>query len=45
FLHELPQDDLNWELGQVKKTEAYKEQSKKQGMASLRAQLAKGKKS
>ena len=45
FLHELPQDDLNWELGQVKKTEAHKEQSKKQGMASLRAQLAKGKKS
>ena len=43
FLHELPQDDLNWELGQVKKTEAYKEQSAKQGMASLRAQLAKGK--
>jgi len=43
FLHELPQDDLNWELGQVKKTEAHKEQSKIQGMASLRAQLAKGK--
>jgi len=37
FLHELPQDDLNWELGQVKKTEAHKEQSNKQGMASLRA--------
>ncbi|MBL4940171.1 MAG: DNA helicase Rep [Colwellia sp.] len=44
FLHELPQDDLSWELGQVKKTEAHKEQSTKQGMASLRAQLAKGKK-
>lgn len=44
FLHELPQDDLNWELGQVKKTDVQKEQSKKQGMASLRAQLAKGKK-
>ncbi|OUR63125.1 ATP-dependent DNA helicase Rep [Colwellia sp. 39_35_sub15_T18] len=43
FLHELPQDDLNWELGQVKKTEAHKEQSNKQGMASLRAQLAKNK--
>ncbi|WP_159817013.1 DNA helicase Rep [Colwellia sp. 20A7] len=43
FLHELPQDDLNWELGQVKKTQVYKEQSNKQGMASLRAQLAKGK--
>ena len=45
FLHELPQDDLNWELGQVKKTEAHKKQSKEQGMASLRAQLAKAKKS
>ena len=44
FLHELPQDDLNWELGQVKKTDVQKEQSKKQGMASLRAQLAKAKK-
>jgi len=43
FLHELPQDDLNWELGQVKKTAEHKEQSAKQGMASLRAQLAKGK--
>lgn len=43
FLHELPQDDLNWELGQAKKTKAHKEQSNKQGMASLRAQLAKGK--
>lgn len=44
FLHELPQDDLNWELGQVKKTEEHKKQSKAQGMASLRAQLAKAKK-
>lgn len=43
FLHELPQDDLNWELGQAKKTQAHKEQSNKQGMASLRAQLAKKK--
>jgi ATP-dependent DNA helicase Rep len=43
FLHELPQDDLNWELGQVKKTQVHKEQANKQGMASLRAQLAKGK--
>ncbi len=43
FLHELPQNDLNWELGQAKKTEAHKEQSNKQGMASLRAQLAKKK--
>ena len=37
FLHELPQDDLNWELGQVKKTEAHKEQSNKQGVANLRS--------
>lgn len=44
FLHELPQDDLNWELGQVKKTDVQKEQANKQGMAGLRAQLAKGKK-
>ena len=44
FLHELPQDDLSWELKQVKKTEAHKKQSVKQGMASLRAQLANGKK-
>ena len=37
FLHELPQDDLNWELGQVKKTDAHKDQSNKQGVANLRA--------
>jgi len=37
FLHELPQDDLNWELGQAKKTEAHKKQSNKQGVANLRA--------
>ncbi|MGL1957635.1 MAG: DNA helicase Rep [Colwellia sp.] len=37
FLHELPQDDLNWELGQVKKSEQHKENSNKQGVASLRA--------
>lgn len=37
FLHELPQDDLNWELGQVKKTEAHKEESNKQGVANLRS--------
>jgi len=41
FLHELPQDDLNWELGQVKKTETHKKEANLQGMASLRAQLAK----
>ncbi|GAA6173898.1 DNA helicase Rep [Colwellia sp. KU-HH00111] len=43
FLHELPQDDLNWELGQQKKTEVHKQESNKLGMASLRAQLAKKK--
>ncbi len=37
FLHELPQDDLNWELGQVKKTDAHKAQSNKQGVANLRS--------
>ena len=37
FLHELPQDDLNWELGQVKKTQAHKKEANKQGMANLRA--------
>jgi ATP-dependent DNA helicase Rep len=44
FLHELPQDDLNWELGAAKKkTVEHVEQSNKQGMAGLRAQLAKAK--
>ncbi|WP_019029195.1 DNA helicase Rep [Colwellia piezophila] len=44
FLHELPQDDLNWELGaSKKKTVEHVEQSNKQGMAGLRAQLAKAK--
>lgn len=43
FLHELPQDDLNWELGQVKKTEAHKEESNKQGVANLRSLFKKDK--
>jgi ATP-dependent DNA helicase Rep len=44
FLHELPQDDLTWEQGvSKKKTDAHIEQSNKQGMAGLRAQLAKAK--
>ncbi len=44
FLHELPQDDLQWELGaSKKKTDAHIEQSNKLGMAGLRAQLAKAK--
>jgi len=44
FLHELPQGDLIWELGQVKKTLAHKKQSNKQGMANLRALFNKDKK-
>ncbi len=48
FLHAClkvqPQDDLNWELGAAKKkTVEHVEQSNKQGMAGLRAQLAKEK--
>jgi len=43
FLHELPQDDLSWEVGQVKKTDEHKKQSAKVGMASLREQLLKNK--
>jgi len=41
FLHELPQDDLNWELGQVKKTDEQKQQVTSQGVANLRALLKK----
>ena len=37
FLHELPQDDLNWELGQVKKSQEHKEKSAQAGVANLRA--------
>jgi len=36
FLHELPQDDLSWEVGQVKKTDEHKKQSAKVGVANLR---------
>lgn len=39
FLHELPQDDLNWELGQVKKTKEKKQEAAKIGVAGLRAML------
>ncbi|WP_440875069.1 DNA helicase Rep [Thalassotalea sp. PLHSN55] len=39
FLHELPQDDLNWELGQVKKTPEKQQESAKVGVAGLRAML------
>lgn len=43
FLHELPQDDLIWELGQTKKSAEHKEQSAKKGVAGLRAALLKKK--
>jgi len=39
FLHELPQDDLQWELGQVKQTEEKKQAAAKSGVANLRAML------
>ncbi len=45
FLHELPQDDLNWELGQTKKkTDEDKAQANKMGIADIRARLAAAKK-
>ena len=38
FLHELPQDDLQWELGaSKKKTEEHIEKANKQGVANLRS--------
>ena len=43
FLHELPQDDLSWELGQAKKTAEHKDQSNKQGVANLRSLFNKDK--
>ncbi|GAA6205749.1 DNA helicase Rep [Thalassotalea sp. SU-HH00458] len=39
FLHELPQDDLKWELSQVKKSQEQKEQTAKMGVANLREML------
>jgi len=39
FLHELPQDDLSWELSQTKKTPEQKEQTAKMGVANLREML------
>jgi len=39
FLHELPQDDLSWELTQTKKTTEQKEQTAKMGVANLREML------
>ena len=37
FLHELPQDDLHWEIGQVKKSAEHKKQSAQKGVANLRS--------
>ncbi len=39
FLHELPQDDLSWELTQTKKTAEQQHQSAQMGVASMRALL------
>jgi len=39
FLHELPQDDLSWELGETKKSQEHKEKTAKMGVASMREML------
>ena len=39
FLHELPQDDLIWELSQAKKSQEQKEKTAKMGVANLREML------
>lgn len=39
FLHELPQDDLIWELTQTKKTQEQKDKTTKMGVANLREML------
>lgn len=39
FLHELPQDDLNWELKKATKTQEQKQQTAKAGVANLRELL------
>jgi ATP-dependent DNA helicase Rep len=44
FLHELPQDDLSWELTETKKSAEHKQQTAKMGVASMR-ELLKNKKS
>jgi len=43
FLHELPQDDLSWELSQTKKSVEQKQQTAKMGVASMRELLNKKK--
>lgn len=41
FLHELPQDDLSWELTQTKQSLEKKQQTAKMGVANLREMLKK----
>jgi len=41
FLHELPQDDLSWELTETKKSQAHKDKTTKMGVANLRDMLKK----
>ena len=36
FLYELPQDDLNWEVTQTKKSQEHKQESARKGVANLR---------
>jgi ATP-dependent DNA helicase Rep len=43
FLHELPQDDLSWELSETKKSQEHKEKTAKMGVASMRELLKKKK--
>lgn len=43
FLHELPQDDLSWELTQTKKSDEQKQATAKMGVAGLRDMLKKNK--
>jgi len=41
FLHELPQDDLSWELTETKKSQEHKDKTTKMGVANLRDMLKK----
>jgi ATP-dependent DNA helicase Rep len=43
FLHELPQDDLSWELTETKKSQEHKDKTTKMGVANLRDILKKNK--
>ena len=44
FLHELPQDDLSWELSETIKSQEHKEKTAKMGVASMREMLKNKKK-